>query len=159
MATVYPAAFHTRYDVILNPVNCMGVSGAGLARAFKEFFPDNQQYYEEGCRQKGFKVGRVEPSYIYFNPERFGKNPIPQSIVNFPTKMHWKDKSDILLIENGLSDMAALFAAFPRGAGPGSVAIPRLGCGLGGLSWEDVQPVVLDVLKPLMKRGLTVDFF
>jgi O-acetyl-ADP-ribose deacetylase (regulator of RNase III) len=60
----------------------------------------------------------------------------PRFIVNFPTKRHWRGKSRIEDIDSGL---AALVQEV-RDRGIKSIAIPPLGCGLGGLEWSDVRP-------------------
>lgn len=39
-------------DMILNPVNCKGVSGAGLAKAFAERFPRSQADYENVSKKE-----------------------------------------------------------------------------------------------------------
>lgn len=46
--------FSLNVDMIINPVNCKGVSGAGLALAFKRRFPVSQKKYETVCRQEIF---------------------------------------------------------------------------------------------------------
>ena len=55
-----------------------------------------------------------------------------------PTKHHWKDKSDIVLIEKSLEQLA--FHA--RAACLKRVLITKLGCGLGGLNWNQVEPLM-----------------
>ena len=62
----------------------------------------------------------------------------PRYIINFPTKRHWKGKSKIEDIQSGLID----FIEIIREYGIRSVAIPPLGCGNGGLNWEDVRPLI-----------------
>jgi len=63
----------------------------------------------------------------------------PRYIVNFPTKRHWKENSRIEDIELGLSALAETVEQFQLK----SIAIPPLGCGLGGLNWHDVRPLIL----------------
>ena len=62
----------------------------------------------------------------------------PRWIVHFPTKRHWRDRSAIGDVEAGLRGLAATLASH----GIRSVAIPPLGCGLGGLDWRAVRPLV-----------------
>ncbi len=62
----------------------------------------------------------------------------PRYIINFPTKHHWKGKSRIQDIEAGLK---ALLAEI-RLHNIRSVALPPLGCGLGGLDWSKVRPII-----------------
>jgi O-acetyl-ADP-ribose deacetylase (regulator of RNase III) len=60
----------------------------------------------------------------------------PRYIINFPTKRHWRENSRMDDLEAGL---AALVEEV-RDRGIGSIAIPALGCGLGGLDWAEVRP-------------------
>jgi O-acetyl-ADP-ribose deacetylase (regulator of RNase III) len=62
----------------------------------------------------------------------------PKYIFNFPTKRHWREKSRIEDIASGLK---ALVEDVKR-LGIRSIAIPALGCGNGGLDWEDVAPLI-----------------
>jgi O-acetyl-ADP-ribose deacetylase (regulator of RNase III) len=69
----------------------------------------------------------------------------PRYIVNFPTKRHWKGKSHMPDIDAGL---VALVAEVRR-LGIRSIAVPPLGCGLGGLDWSDVRPRIERALGAL----------
>lgn len=60
----------------------------------------------------------------------------PRWIVNFPTKGHWRDGSRLTDIEAGLTDLVTKGRALRIR----SIAIPPLGCGLGGLDWNEVRP-------------------
>jgi O-acetyl-ADP-ribose deacetylase (regulator of RNase III) len=62
----------------------------------------------------------------------------PRYIINFPTKRHWRDRSRIEDIQSGLK---ALIDNVHR-LGIRSVALPPLGCGLGGLNWRNVRPMI-----------------
>jgi O-acetyl-ADP-ribose deacetylase (regulator of RNase III) len=64
----------------------------------------------------------------------------PSWIINFPTKRHWRDSSRLEDVRVGLVD---LLVQVQRHA-IGSLALPALGCGLGGLDWADVRPMVID---------------
>ena len=63
---------------------------------------------------------------------------LPKSIINFPTKKHWKSRSRLADIAKGLQDLERVI----RDLGIESVAVPPLGCGNGGLSWADVRPLI-----------------
>jgi O-acetyl-ADP-ribose deacetylase (regulator of RNase III) len=66
-------------------------------------------------------------------------------IFNFPTKRHWRSKSKIEDIQSGLKDLRRLIVSM----GIASIAIPALGCGLGELSWDEVQPLIEEELEGL----------
>jgi O-acetyl-ADP-ribose deacetylase (regulator of RNase III) len=60
----------------------------------------------------------------------------PRYVINFPTKRHWKGKSRMEDIEAGLPALVEEV----RRRGIRSIAVPPLGCGLGGLAWREVRP-------------------
>lgn len=120
---------------LVNPVNCVGVMGKGLARAFKEKFPDVFLEYERACRAEEIAPGRVQ--VVETCAESSAKY-----VINFPTKRHWRDKSRLEDIRAGLVDLAAWMTKNQIS----SIAIPALGCGLGGLDWKDVRRVIEDTL-------------
>ena len=122
---------------LVNPVNCVGVSGKGLALEFKRRFPENFEAYRAFCKCNAMFIGDV------FIPE---KGPgIPRFIVNFPTKQHWKHKSNLNGIALGLCSLRRAICSFAIS----SIAIPALGCGLGGLAWEDVRRLIAIALDNL----------
>jgi O-acetyl-ADP-ribose deacetylase (regulator of RNase III) len=137
--------FDSGADVLVNPVNCVGVSGKGLALEFKKRFPVNQMAYEAAC-------GRAEVT-----PDRpFYWWSMGMAIVNFPTKRHWRDASRLKDVRRGLVSMGDFLIATRkiRSLALNSIAIPALGCGLGGLDWKDVRPAIVEALRDI--DGLTV---
>jgi O-acetyl-ADP-ribose deacetylase (regulator of RNase III) len=127
--------FLEEVEAIVNPVNCVGVMGKGLALQFKERFPENFNAYKEACKNTEVTIGKM---HIY----RYDHLAVNRYIVNFPTKRHWKDRSYINDIEEGLKDLQQVINRLNIK----SIAIPALGCGLGGLPWKDVSRVINDGL-------------
>lgn len=67
-------------------------------------------------------------------------------IVNFPTKHHWKDNSDLKKIEQGLVLLVQMIVR----ENITSIALPALGCGNGKLNFDrDVLPLMKRYLSPL----------
>ena len=118
-------------EALVNTVNCVGYMGKGIALQFKQAFPANFKHYEAACHAGDMVPGKM---MIHDN----GGLVNPRYIINFPTKRHWKGKSRIEDIESGLS---ALVADVQR-LGIRSIAVPPLGCGLGGLEWRVVRPMI-----------------
>lgn len=116
---------------IVNPVNTVGVMGGGLALAFKKRFPENFVVYKDLCDANLLKTGEV---HLFMTDQE----DVPHFIVNFPTKQHYKDPSLLEWIEPGLICMKNMLEMFYVK----SVAIPALGCGLGGLDFNDVYPLI-----------------
>lgn len=123
-------------DALVNTVNTVGVMGKGIALQFKQAYPGNFRAYAEACRR-----GQVIPGHMFV--WHTGQMGSPRFIVNFPTKRHWRDGSRIEDIRDGLLDLAK----FIGDHGVTSIAIPPLGCGLGGLRWEDVRPLIVAALE------------
>jgi len=118
-------------DALVNTVNCVGFMGKGIALQFKQAFPDNNTAYERACNAEEVQPGTM---FIFETRSMIG----PKYIINFPTKRHWRGKSRIEDIEAGLE---ALIQAVRR-LGIKSIAVPPLGCGLGGLNWREVRPLI-----------------
>lgn len=123
-------------EALVNTVNCVGVMGRGIALQFKNRFPGNFQAYAAACSSE-----MVQPGRMFVYETRSLTN--PKFIINFPTKRHWKGKSRIEDIEAGLTALANEI----RNRGIKSIAIPPLGAGLGGLSWNDVRPRIIEAMK------------
>jgi O-acetyl-ADP-ribose deacetylase (regulator of RNase III) len=125
-------------EAVVNPVNCVGVMGKGVALQFKQAFPANFKEYAAACRR-----GEVEPGKMVVHET--GHAPNPHFIINFPTKRHWRDQSRIEDIEAGLRSLRHEIEA----RGIRSVALPAIGCGLGGLRWAEVRPLIEQTLGGL----------
>ncbi len=125
-------------EAIINTVNCVGVMGRGIALQFKKEFPDNFTAYAAAC-----KNGEVQPGRMFVFET--GQLTHPRFIINFPTKRHWRGKSRMEDIESGLQTLVDVI----RHYNIRSVAVPPLGCGLGGLDWNAVKPRIEAALSPL----------
>jgi O-acetyl-ADP-ribose deacetylase (regulator of RNase III) len=133
-------------EALVNTVNCEGVMGKGIALQFKKAFPENFKAYARACR-----AGEVRPGRMFVFATHAITN--PKYIINFPTKRRWREKSRMEDIEAGL---VALVDELRR-LNVSSVAIPPLGCGLGGLDWREVRPRIERALAAL--PGMRVILF
>jgi O-acetyl-ADP-ribose deacetylase (regulator of RNase III) len=127
--------FASGAQALVNPVNCVGVMGAGLALQFKRRYPEMFADYRAQCQARFFTPGHPR---IW----RADGHPL---IVNFPTKDDWRNPSQLQWIRSGLATLAGLL----RGHDVHSIAIPPLGCGLGGLEWPDVRDLIVTRLGGL----------
>lgn len=122
---------HADAEALVNTVNCVGIMGRGIALQFRKAFPENYKVYKAACDRKEVQPGKM----LVFDLNRLQH---PRFIINFPTKRHWKNNSRIEDIQAGL---AALVEDVRR-LKVHSIAIPPLGCGLGGLNWDEVRPLI-----------------
>lgn len=123
-------------DALVNPVNTQGVMGKGLALQFKKAFPDAFQSYVRAC-----EAGEVVPGKMHVVRRLMA----PRFILNFPTKKHWRNPSKLEYIRDGLDDLVQQVRALEIQ----SIAVPPLGCGHGGLDWEEVRPLIEAAFVPL----------
>lgn len=126
--------FNTQCDYIVNPVNCVGVMGAGLALEFKIRYPDMFSKYENICKKGMLDIGML---WIYKSENK--------NILNFPTKKHWRHPSKIEYLELGLEK----FRSTCNEKGITSIAFPLLGGGKGGLDPELSKNTMFHYLNDL----------
>jgi len=120
--------FDSNAKAIVNAVNTVGVMGKGIALEFKNRYPHNYASYKKACDNGEFKIGTVLSI-----KENDGK-----IVINFPTKKHWKEVSQYQFIELGLNALKENI----KEQNIKSIAIPALGCGLGGLKWDVVKELI-----------------
>jgi O-acetyl-ADP-ribose deacetylase (regulator of RNase III) len=125
-------------QALVNTVNTVGVMGKGIALQFKNIFPENAKVYTEAVKEGKVKLGEV--LVVPVNPIGTVKY-----IINFPTKGHWRYPSKLAWIQSGLKDLKQKIQEYNIV----SVALPPLGCGNGGLNWDEVKPVIENALKDL----------
>lgn len=135
-------------DILVNTVNCVGVMGKGIALEFSRNYPKLLDEYRKACTRNDLQIGKC----WFFKFEEFIWT---RYICCFPTKDHWKDPSKLIYIEKGLDDLTSqLIKNFKLE--DISIAIPKLGCGNGGLDWKDVLPLMESRLHMLEVSGLEV---
>lgn len=121
---------------IVNPVNCVGVMGKGLALQFRDKYPLMFHEYQRDCERGRIQIGALSP-YLINEPRQPGCRR-PYYLVNFPTKQHWRDPSQLAWIAQGLEALVD-WVYVVRCT---SIAIPALGCGNGELPWPKVDALI-----------------
>jgi O-acetyl-ADP-ribose deacetylase (regulator of RNase III) len=137
---VQGSLFESPAKVLVNTVNTVGVMGKGIAKTFKDVYPEMFSQYQKLCDRKLFQTGKL---WLYKTDHKW--------ILNFPTKEHWRAPSQAEYIEAGLQKFVSIYSDLSIT----SVAFPQLGCGNGELDWDIV-------VKPLMTKyldNLPIDVF
>lgn len=125
-------------DILVNPVNCVGRMGKGLAAQFKQRFPTAFDAYKAACGAGQMRLGRVHVYKVLDGP----------TIVHFPTKRHWRENSQLHAIELGLADLVSVIGQLQDAGVPvRSMAVPALGVGLGRLPWDEVRAAIYQALS------------
>ena len=128
----------------VNAVNCVGIMGKGIALQFKRRYPEYFKHYQWQCGVGDVLVnaGDIAISDFLFlrcdNEALFLSRKYPECIISVATKTHWRDTSTLDDIRTGIRNMKAMII----GMEITSLAMPALGCGLGGLSWNDVHLLI-----------------
>lgn len=128
--------FNAPTQTLIVPVNMVGIAGKGLAKQFKERYPGWYSAYAQDCHTR---LIRTEGYSIWRDPD--DKDRV---IYSMPTKVHWRDNSNLNLIMTSLIKLAEV----ARREELYSIAIPAIGCGEGKLDWdEDVYPLIKSILS------------
>lgn len=126
-------------EAFVNTVNTVGVMGKGIALQFKQAYPQMFRAYEHACKAGEVQLGKVQVHDLG------GLAGGPRWIINFPTKGHWRAGSRMADIESGLKDLTDTIQRLNIK----SIAVPPLGCGHGGLNWDEVRPLIESALGSL----------
>lgn len=120
-----------RYRVITTNgvVNSVGkaVMGKGIALQARNRYP----YVDVVLG----KLINAHGNHVYF---------LNDNLISFPTKHHWREKSDIELIRRSAIELVVLLK--PKLGWDDVVLLPPVGCGNGRLMWKDVKRVIAPIL-------------
>lgn len=152
--------FATGMQTLVIPVNTHGVMGKGLAKETRARFPELFRRYSELCDSGELLIGR--PRLVRkTNSQTLGRrSKLPlfpeedpcvrssqRSFLLFPTKKHWREASKLEYLELGLKHVKRYHKNVTWKLD--SLAVPALGCGLGGLSWQQAGPLMCSILAQL----------
>lgn len=102
------------------------VMGAGVAKQAAEIWPELPKLLGRAIMMNGNHVFHFMVSH-------------KEHVITFPTKEHWAQSSRLSLIEKSTRELINLAALLPRDS---VVYLPRVGCGLGKLNWEEVKSIL-----------------
>lgn len=112
--------------------------GAGVALAFKNKYPRMFNDYVLACKNKEVAPGKP---HVWIESDLL----TTCTIINFPTKIHWKNPSEYEYIEKGLVWLRDYLVEHKEA----TVTLPALGCGHGGLNWDKVKEMIINFLGGL----------
>jgi O-acetyl-ADP-ribose deacetylase (regulator of RNase III) len=127
--------FDLNLPAIGHGVNCRGMMGAGIAKQFRDRYPDMYKAYKSACAANGPEIlaGRCMP---------WQPGPGEPLILNLFTQIDPGPNADVRLIRKAVLqsfNYCSMFNIYTLG-------IPLIGCGIGGLDWDrEVLPAIADV--------------
>ena len=122
--------FAATTDAIAHGCNCRGVMGAGIAKPMAALDNDMYLSYRERCQAGLFLLGECMPWY-------FDDSVDFVCVYNLATQV--ETGPDARLTAVAVSTTLMLDHAVRRNIK--SIGVPRIGCGIGGLEWDDVKDV------------------
>lgn len=117
-------------EVIVTSVTTAGAMAQGLSAQVAKAFPEVEEEYRQALEQGYLDIGKVwavQPQGAQY------------IVVLFPTSREVSRRSDIKYIEEGLKALKEVV----QGHGWQSIAMPKLGTGVGGLEWEQVKELIV----------------
>lgn len=131
--------FNSECEYLVNPTNSIGIMGAGLAKQFATQYPTVCNEYNIWSKRENsrnvllFNHLKLLPVRIY--------NTEDKKIVMFTTKVHWRNNSHVDYITKSFLSLKEQLK------GDESIALPYVGAGLGGLSKEEVEKIIFEMMK------------
>ncbi len=117
-------------DAICHGCNCAGAMGKGIALEFRKKYPLMFNEYKRKCNEGEFNIGDVfvweENNLIVFN---------------LGTQKTWRTKATLPAIKTSVTKMLELANRIKISR----IGVPRIGAGLGGLSWIDVKKELIEI--------------
>lgn len=130
-------------------VNCVGAMGAGIAVSFKNKFPDMYQEYNARCKRGLLIPGYCwvwqttwDDGHFYNKDGRIEMRQVDYTIYNLAIKSHWKLPASYVAMEGSLKNLAKEL----KEREVKEIAMPWIGCGLGGLSKQVVKKLLENTL-------------
>lgn len=131
--------FDVPADTRVISINLVGAMGAGVARTARNTVPGLMKHYRK-------MYPTIEPGQVI----TYKHQDIRYLLV--PTKLDWRDASPRSLVIHHINRLAVLAARHRLGR----IVLPPLGCGHGGLSWEDDISYVYRAIYPFCEADFTV---
>ena len=119
--------FESEMKTLVDPCNRKGAMGKGLSLLYSQKFPDYAREFKRLAVD-----GKILPGLAFL------WNGDEHNILSLPTKNCWKNPSRISYIVRGLLEIKEFQDNL------GSIAIPALGCGCGGLEWSTIGPIICE---------------
>lgn len=128
--------FNVPAQVVVNTVNCVGVMGAGVAKNYKQLYPNAFLAYKRACSSGQMQIGKI-----------LAQN-LPDGKIGLcvPTKEDWRNPSQLDWIIIAIYRIKEFCIKYKIK----SIAVPPLGCGNGGLDFHSqVRPLMVEMWDSL----------
>lgn len=121
-------------DAIAHGVNMVGAMAGGIAYQIAQMYPEAEAEYIWHCERDLVVLGGCLAIGINDDKEQG-----PHTLYNLFTQVNPGADARLNALETSLERMVEDAAIL----GVETIAMPRIGCGIGGLDWDDVKPLLL----------------
>lgn len=138
--------------IIVHVCNDVGGWGKGFVTAISKRWAEPEKQYRawyRGGPPQGFALGEVQ--FVQVSPDIAVANLIGQRGIVTRQRNQSSPPVSYEAIRSGLAHVARY-----AGAHEASVHMPRIGCGLAGGKWEEVEPLIEDELT---SKGIDVTVY
>lgn len=129
---IHDCLFSTNLPMIVHSVNCRGGFGSGVAKEVASRYPTVRNAYLFKFEKDGWNLGEIQ--VVPVSPDRCIANIAGQHAYGYDGKVYASYEA----IREGTEKAAEEC----NQKGLRGFACPKLGCGLGGLEWEQVLPIL-----------------
>lgn len=119
--------FGRELPALAHGCNCAGAMAKGIAVEFRHRFPKMYKEYQKRCKYGLFNIGDV-----------FAWTEQNVTVFNLGTQRTWRQGAELDAVERALRAMVKLAEEKQIRC----IGMPRIGAGLGGLSWNEVRQVI-----------------
>jgi O-acetyl-ADP-ribose deacetylase (regulator of RNase III) len=153
MITKQGDVFTTELRAIGHGVNVVGVMGAGVAALVARKFPKAEQEYKAVCATGTLQPGGSQVVRVDMTDDELARISVPDEvnysrntddhlIVNIASQANPGPDARLDWLENAVRN--AVFE-LKEMWGVDKMAIPQIGCGIGGLDWADVEGILEEI--------------
>lgn len=133
---------------IAHGCNTQGMMGAGVARLIRDMHPDVYAEYKTACASYQFKIGTAQA--VWADPALSGG--VDRIVYNLGTQRLPGANATLWGVFLSFANMAE----DARVRGIEAIGIPRIGCGIGGLRWTAVEPVIVAAISQSTHPDLNI---
>jgi O-acetyl-ADP-ribose deacetylase (regulator of RNase III) len=135
--------FSSKAQLLFHGCNTKGKMFAGIAREFYLLYPEMFKEYKKSCDEGSYNVGDCQ-IFVSEKDNRVIANLATQDFPGKDARLYAVEESfEKLCIECNRLNIH-------------SIAGPRIGCGIGGLSWGDVRTILANLAD---KYNITLEIY